>query len=381
MNRLQFEILKFLSGNLGRAYTIREIADGLKAHYSLVFNNTKKLEKEGLLLSETIGKSSSISLNFESDLLITALSELELNEKASLIRDIPRLRRLFTELEIYFGGISEIMSPPRGYYCIDSIAIIEPRRNIKANRAELLFLMREPNATGGFGRIESRKELEKILDEEIKSLYSLKIPLRETMKQELNLRIDYLALKTGEFYNLLGSGERNPLREMLSDKVAIAGPQDFWLAIWRALQRKRLPVSSQAPLSPLKISEKDLAYNLDRLGYREMGTAAGEGEKICPESMIISALLKGDKRRIEAIPVIISKRIGADKPLNYRLLIFLAEKYGKAGQLLGLLEALQGITPNEDLKGAIGLLKGLEIKEEKADSAAIKQKMRIYNAG
>lgn len=368
---MQFEILKFLSGSLGRAYTIREIADGLKSHYSLVFNNTKKLEKEGLLLSETIGKSSSISLNFESDLLITALSELELNEKASLLREKPLLGRLFMDLDTYFNG----------FYCIESIAIIEPRRNIKANRAELLFLMKEPNATGGPRGIESRKGLEKILDEEIKSLYSLKIPLRETMKQELNLRIDYLALKTGEFYNLLGSGERNPLREMLSDKVAIAGPQDFWLAIWRALQEERLPVSSQAPLSPLKISEKDLAYNLDRLGYREMGTAAWEGEKICPESTIISALLKGDKRRIEAIPVIISKRIRTDKPLNYRLLIFLAEKYGKAGKLLGLLNALQKIKHDENLKKAIQLLEKLEVKEEKADSAAIKQKMRLYNAG
>lgn len=66
--------------------------------------------------------------------------------------------------------------------------------------------------------------------------------------------------------------------------------------------------------------------------------------------------------------------------MSYGLLIFLAQKYGLSGRLLGLLKALNEINPTRGTKSAIEIFEASGTKEIKAAKKSIEQKMRLYNA-
>ena len=168
---------------------------------------------------------------------------------------------------------------------------------------------------------------------------------------------------------------------MLSDKTAFYSPQQFWLSISRAHCKGIQIRTEKHGAGPGKISEKDLYYNLNRFGYTEFGEKAGIGENFCIESTIAAILLKGDARRKEAIPVILSKELeGNRRKPNYRLLIFLCRKYGRLAELLGMLKALNRIKKSGGTKNAIEIIERLRVKEKKADYKSIREKMRLYNA-
>ena len=161
-----------------------------------------------------------------------------------------------------------------------------------------------------------------------------------TFRRVHNIRIDYLPLTATELLELLTSEEANPLKEMLPDSVCVFSPQAFWSEMLEA-ERKGLRIRlEEAETDPRKLSENELVYNLERLGYKEFGTEAKQSREILKELLATSLLLKGDARRIDAVPVILAK--GGTR---WDLLVFLAQKYGTAGRLLGLLRALNHAKP------------------------------------
>lgn len=135
-------------------------------------------------------------------------------------------------------------------------------------------------------------------------------------------------------------------------------------------------------IKPQEINENDLTYNLARFGYTEFGSQIKEGTQICLETIITSILLKGNSRKIEAIPVLLAKSLNkkTQRTPSYNLLIYLCQKHGQLEKLMGLLEELQKILPNKETEYALKVLKVLKIKPKKADAKAIKEKMRLYNA-
>jgi len=174
----------------------------------------------------------------------------------------------------------------------------------------------------------------------------------------------------------LKSPEKNPIKEMLSNKIALQLPQNFWTSIWNAYAHGIQIRFESEETNPFKISEANLAFNLTRFGYRELGPEIHQESDISIEYIIASILLKDDKRRIAAIPIILSKN-----KANYRLLAFLSQKFGFAEKLLGLLITMKRIRAERDIQDAIEILKMWGIQPIKADEAHIRSTMSLYGIG
>ncbi len=274
------------------------------------------------------------------------LTEMELTRKHDLLKRRESLRLLL-------AGIEE---DRKDFYLVNSLCLIYPEGNISLNRAELLILLQKASE-------ESNSDAEAIR----KNLMNL---------QALhNMRIDFLILGKDEFLELLETEERNPLKEMLSNKIAFYAPQSFWSVIKDGHARGSRIRFEREVINTRKMAERTLAYNLARFGYREMGTKIEREENICIELVATSLLTGKDARRIGAIPVILAKN-----QANYNLLVFLSQKYNVSGRLLGLLKALNRITPAKQLETAIDTLEAMKVKEVKADPSRIRERLRLYNA-
>jgi hypothetical protein len=294
---------------------------------------------------------------------------MELIKKRRFLEKHQELEALLFEMENHFSY---------GYYFIESISITRQEKNSRLNKAEFLFLLREPLPIGTESNLDSDEGREQAIQNEIGSIY----PIMRLLQDRHNLKADFLILRENEFFELLKESDKNALKEMLSDKIAFYCPQAFWLSIKRAMDKGIRIKAESEEFKPGKTSEKELFYNLNRFGYTEFGEKAKPSANIAIESIITAILLQGDARRKEAIPVILSKAFDGNtgrKP-NYRLLAFLCGKYGKLPELLGLLKAFNKIKPFKETGTAIKLIEKSSIEEKKADLNALKEKMRLYNA-
>lgn len=127
--------------------------------------------------------------------------------------------------------------------------------------------------------------------------------------------------------------------------------------------------------NPACISDSDLTYNLARFGYKEFGLTIEQGQRFCIEYIITTLLIQNDARRILAIPIILAKNSARSN-----LIVFLSQKYGVSGRLLGLMRITHKIKPTKEIGEAIELLEILNAKEIPANEKDILQKMRLYNA-
>lgn len=347
MDETTFRILDALSRQLGSDISINELTkeiEGLhgSAYYANIYRALQNLVETGIIALAKAGKSYFISLNFGNYLAIDFLAEMELRRKYELLRRNPEMQMLLAEI---------------GSQCSDfpikSISLINPERNIRLNRTELLIMLQK----------RSEEEMD-ALQETMQALY-----------RRHNMRIDYLAIRREEFEDLLKSEERNPLKEMLSDKIAFFNPQAFWMAIAEAFEKGIRVRIERQETNPAKISEQDMTFNLARFGYKEIGAEIKQGERICIEYIITSILLKGDARRIEAIPILLAKN-----QANYSLLVFLSRKYALSDRLLGLLKALNSIRPKKEVQEAIRSLETMNVKAVKINESSVRENMRLYNA-
>ena len=353
MSDATFKILGTLSTGLGNQSSINELTKKIAktygaAYYPGIYEKLHEMERDKIINLTKIGTSSIAQLNFENYLLIDLLSEMELKRKQAFLKNRIELQLPFMKITTYCRELS----------LIKSICAIKPERNATLNRLEFLILLR------------SSKE-ENCLQNEINKLRII----TKSLQNMHNIRIDYLTLFDDEFFDLLRSEEINPIKEMLSDKIAFLYPQEFWMEIKEAMEKGIQIKFEDKETNPADIREHDLAYNLMRFGYTEIGTEIKQGQKICIEYIITSLLMQEDIRRIEAIPIILAKNNA-----NYNLLTFLSQKYGLSETLLGLLRALEKIKPNKNIEKTIDHLKNMGIKESKFDEKTIMEKMRLYNA-
>ncbi len=311
MDDTTYRILDTLWKETGRPVSIHELTSRIRrshgtAYYSNIYEKAHALAGEGMITLTTAGRSSLASLNFANYLLIDLLTELELRRKHDLLAESRELQMLFKDAEERCEDIRSI----------ESISAINAERNLKLNRAELLFLLHDPKGN--------------LLQREITRLHAIARDL-----QALHLiKIDALILTTDEFLEFLTSDEINPLKEMLYDKITFHGPQDFWSHIAAALAKGYRIALLEAETNPAKIHEKDLTFNLARFGYKEVGPELREGQRICIEYIIASIMMKGDARRIEAIPIHAGEERGELQPDQFPF-----RKYGPSGRLIGLLSA------------------------------------------
>jgi hypothetical protein len=351
MDTPTIRILDTISSSIGDSLSIYQLTERIKEHYgsayySNIYQKLQELKREGLLNLEPtlIGRSSNIKLNFENYLLIDKLAEIEIEKKIDFLSERNNLFPLFNEMD---KSLTERCS-------IKSISSINSSTNIKLNKIEFLFMLRETSD---------------YLNETIE-LYKDMLNL----SKKHNLKIDNLIIDKQDFFDLLTSDEINPVREALSEKIAVFCPQAFWREIKEISERNQIrTITSET--KPLNISDSDLLFNLNRFGYREFGGHFAQGKKYCIEYIITKILLQDDARRMDAIAVILAKN-------NFKsnLLAFLSQKYLTAARLIGILKILQQIKAKPEIEKTIHILQVFNQEELPVDEASIKQKLELYNA-
>jgi hypothetical protein len=272
---------------------------------------------------------------------------MEIRKKLDFLTKRNDLLVLFAEMEKLLNNTCEI----------EAISSINPTKNIRLNRIELLFLLRTSREPSDHGN-------------ETLSIYTE----LQKLQKKYNLRIDSLILHEDDFFDLLKSDEINPLKETLPNKIVFFCPQAFWSEIREIAQEIEIR-TNRTETKPADISDLDLVYNLGRFGYKEFGPTLEQGKKFCIEYLITALLLQSGARRTEAVPIILAKN-----DFKSNLLGFLSQKFGTSGKLLGLLRALQNIKPNREVEEAIKLLEIFNVSEIQADERSILQKMRLYDA-
>lgn len=345
MDETAFRILDTLSRDPGRAISISDLSREIKRlHGTAYYSNTNKslhrLRAEGIVQLARAGNSWLASLDLSKPQAIDALSEMELHKRRALLAKRDEFRRLFDSLS------SSPYSAPT--------ALIEPEKNIKLNRAELLIQLPEGASATGTETI---------------------LAWLGELGRRLNIRLDILILDGKGFQSLLAEPDKNALKEMLSRQTALLAADLFWAGIRNAWAHGIRIQFDRGETNPAKMSERDLVHNLARFGYSELGSPPSEGTDFGIEYLVTALLLKGDARRTQAIPVILAK----SRP-NYPLLLFLSKKYGVEGHLYGLLRAQSTYDQGQDLRDAIRALDGAGVAEIRANKAGIQETMRTYNA-
>ncbi|MGI0088304.1 MAG: hypothetical protein ACREBI_10185 [Nitrosotalea sp.] len=354
MDEATYRILDILSRSIGKQLSINELTGKIGnvyggAYYANINEKIHDLAKEGIITLSKAGRSSLISINFNNYLIIDLLAEMELRRKQFFLQGRQEMQMLMMEIDTYLHS----------FLLIKSISLMNPERNTKLNKAELLIHLR-------------RTERDKVEESKI----GIQIIL-DNLKKIHNIRIDYMILEDKMFLNLLKSDEINPAREMLSNKIVILNPQDFWMEMKKAGEGIKI-ITEENETNPAKICEDDTVFNLARFGYAELGPKIKQGRLICIEYIIIAIMFQNDARRIVAISVILAKN--QDKT-NYDLLLFLARKYGFGGRILGILKVLRNLVAHgmKVIEEPIKLLEAMKIEEIKADQKNIKEKLKLYN--
>jgi len=314
------------------------------AYYANIYEKLQDLKEHGLLNLEPIGRSSSIKLNFENYLLIDTLSAMEIEKKIEFLSKKANLFPFFSEMD---KSLSEKCP-------IKSISAINPQKNIKLNRIELLSIL---NKTTDY--IDQTIELQKAT---------------LNLQRKYNLKINNLTIDTNDLLDLLASDEINPVREALSQQIVLYNPQAFWRQI-KETARKNQIRTLHTETKPLSIPESDLNFNLNRFGYSEFGTGFVAGKRFCIEYVVVALLLREEARGIDATAVILAKN-----NFNSNLLTFLSQKYEVSPRLLGILIVLQQTCPKPEVDNTVRILKAISSKELPADEVSIRQKLELYNA-
>ncbi len=222
---------------------------------------------------------------------------------------------------------------------------------MRLNRAEFLILIDQEN-------LADRQKARSMINE---------------LRRHSNIRMEDLILNQGKLIDFLKSSEKNPIKEMLSDKIAIYLPQSFWNLIRNAyIHGTRIRFDNERT-NLSKIKESDLAYNLAKFGYKELGPEIRQGEDYSVEYIISSILMGDDPRRAAAASILISK----NRP-SFELLEFLSMRHGFGKKLLGLLEAINDISPAPEFSDAISAFKERRINPSRVNDGQIRNLMEVY---
>lgn len=352
MNESTLRTIDILSRGIGKPVSINKLVKKIHekygtAYYRQVYDEIKKLKENNEIDMIRSGRSTSPFLNFNNPLVIDKLSQIELERKIRFLQDRKEL-----ELIIF-----ELMEKLRKYELISSMGIVNPERNAKLNRIELIIMLRN---------FES--------DNDWKPTFTIR-KLIDAISALHNIRIDSLFIQENNFIELLKDDNANIVKNILSNKIIISNPQNFWMIIKSMLDNK-IQFSTDNEINPAKITEDELMYNLAKFGYKEFGHVITKESSIRIEYIITAILLRKEVRMLEAIPIILAK---TETKVNYNLLLFLSQKYDTASKLLGVLNALREFKHMPRVKIAIRNLKALKTEEIKANFDDLERKMRLYH--
>lgn len=352
MNETEFRILDILSKEIGNSMSISILTKKIRnaygsGDYKNIHKSIQNLMEKNIIKFEKTGNTIITSLNFENYLIVELLAEIEIIRKIKFLETYTQFQIILSELNTQIRENSQIKS----------LLLLNPERNAKLNRMELLFILKS-------NENPKEKSIKQILE------------YLEFLQDKYNIRIEHLILEDTAFLDYLTSQEISIMKEVLKNKLILFRPQTFWIEIKEAII-KGLEIKTRDITKPMEISEFEHIYNLGRFGYNELGNKIRYGEQIGIEFLITSILLKQENiRHVEAIPVILAKN---EDKINYDLLVFLSMKYGTIQKLYGILKAVNAIKPMKKLSKAIKELSRRKINEIEANTKEIEEKLRLYN--
>ena len=346
ISETEFKIIDTMSREIGNPISISGLTAEIKhefgsAHYPNIYNALLELKDENIIKIERQGNASIPLLNFANYLLPDFLMEIELQRKRDFLQKWPEAQLLLADLDQELGSLSFVRT----------ISLIGPEHNMKLNRAELLIIIdREDPAK----RQKARDAI-------------------GGLRRHNDIRMEELILSQDGLIDYLKSGEKNPIKEMLSDKIATYLPQSLWTIIRNAHMHGTRIRFESGRTDPSKIKERDLVYNLARFGYRELGPEIRQGEDYSIECILSAILMGNDARRAAAASILISKN-----QTSLELLGFLSMRHGFAEKLLGVLESVNEILPSTETSRAISALKERGIGPSRFDDGQIRSLMDLY---
>lgn len=349
MNKIEFKVIETLAEEIGNSMSISDITKKIRQNYAMgdyknIHCTIQNLSNKKITTIEKIGNTIIVELNFKNYLLVDLLTETESIKKIKFLEK-------FQQLQIV---LSEINTQIKDFREIKSLLLLNPERNAKLNRLELLIILNQ-------NKTKEIKKITKIL---------------ETQGNIHNIKIEPLILEYKVFLNYLTSQETNMIKEVLKNKLVLFKIETFWMEI-RDIINKGYNIESKDLMKLTDMSENEHVYNLERFGYTEFGNRMKYEEHIGIEFLITSILVKEENiRHVEAVPIILAKN---ESKINYDLLIFLSMKYGTIEKLYGMLKAINAIKPMKKISKAIKGLSHRKIQEIEADTKDIEEKLRLYN--
>lgn len=350
MNEINFRILETLAREIGNSMSISILVKKIRDNYGSgdyknIHKTIQNFTEKDIIKIEKTGNAIIVSLNFENYLLVDLLTEIELVKKIKFLEKHTEFQIIFSELNVYMKEFQEIKS----------LLLLNPERNAKLNRIELLFILKHD---------ETQLEIKKM------------IRILDMLKDKHNTRMDYLLLEDNIFLDYLASPESNITKEVLKNKLILFRPQTFWIEIKEAIINGR-NIKSRDIVKPTEVSEREHIYNLGRFGYTEFGNKIKGEDLIGIEFLITSILLKEkNSRHVEAIPIILAKN---ENEINYDLLVFLSMKYGTIEKLFGILKTVNVIKPMKKVAKAVKELARRKIIAVETNMAEMEEKLRLYN--
>lgn len=333
MNRTSFRVLETLSRNIGRDLPISSLRDEIEAqfgtaHYKNVHEAVSQLSQAGYLRVDEAGRSRLVSLELTRGETVDLLAEVDLRSSREA-RDEP------LTLPTPTARIADVLL---GDPAVGTAFLVDVDVNLHLNRLELVAATRststaehhEPGSAGG-SLVEP-------------DLYHLHERL-QVEAAKANVRADVLVLTETELKRGLAATELHPVQVQAKRRRTLVDPQRFWWLVRQARRegpepRMRAAPAGQTPpldlVSWIREDRDRLGQHLERFGYTEMGTGSSPVEEACVELVIAAALGSDEPRRRYAAAVLLAKN-----EVNPRLLAFLATKHDLAGDLLGMLRALE----------------------------------------
>lgn len=202
------KIVSLLRKNLGKGFTILEIAKLLKIGYRPAYNHIAELEKIKAITVKKVGSAKQCSLNMGNAQLLNFLQEVDLARKEELYKGNQKLRTILEEIMPKITN--KITSSLHAIILFGSYA---KGTATKSSDIDLLFIVSN------------------IKDKDVRDIIG-----RECASYQYshNIKISPLITDMGEFKKMLKSKEMNIGKEAKEYGIALYGLEQFWrLIAWQ----------------------------------------------------------------------------------------------------------------------------------------------------
>lgn len=370
MKETDVRVVETLSRSLPGGLSISRLTDEIQGwhgtgHYKNVHGSVERLASQGALRLEREGGSSRVSLELGSLATVDLLAEVDLLTKR-------RARPATDPREPTPSALASLLQQEP---MVTTAFLVDEEASRALNRMEVVIVVgsTEDEALGrGEGGVGPDGEAS---PERLTDLHR-RISDRT---EELNTRVDLLVIAEDELIARLSGPRADPVQALVGRRTALVDPQRLWWLVHRAQREGRSPRSTTGgePRDGILdviagITEEELAWNLPRYGYTEMGAGAGGGREL-PVELVIAALLRAeDPRRRYATTVLLTKN-----PWNPRILAFLATKHNLQDDLSAFLGTLGTLAPSPRIQAAQRLIRQ-PAEEVEIDREQVQEMLDLY---